>query len=438
MYLVIRRKSVDSISKKSNLFFNIMLIITMIVFVFRNTLLSELDNAFSISFNLLCFFLCIVLFLINYSKTVDTLNLKSIIKNNIVIILYFIIRLFTFVIKGFDFTTFNSIMVEFFLLVIFFRGINFNGNNPKKILYPCMVIITVVCVFFVLRAFYYIVIGNSLFDALLKSLTFNISGSVFDVNPNDPGILVMFVCAFLLSFVEKKNIYIYLFLTSLVAYLLLCGCRSACVGIIAVLISMFIYKKYKNINCNKIMLSMLIFSFIYLMSLFTCTMINRDTIVFTPFEKSWNHYSSTRYMLDKYTILSLEDDCLLGFGSFKYTGEKRYEYLMEHFPQVVDVRLGADANYANKYKSLNAHNGFLDFIAGNGIICLGLFLYFIISKIKNIDDKVCRKYYLPIVFMIVVSNFENTILNIIPFMFFLILLFISCMEHDSLNLDKST
>lgn len=421
----------DSINKKSNLFFNIMLIITMIVFVFRNTLLTQLDGTFLISVNLLCFFLCIVLFLLNYSKTVEIFNLNSILKNNIIIILYFIIRLLTFVIKGFDFTTFNSIMVEFFLLVIFFRGINFNGNNPKKLLYPCMIIITVVCAFFVLRAFYYIIIGNSFFVALLKSLTFNVLGSRFDVNPNDTGVLVMFVCSFLLSFIEKKNIYLYLFLIVLGLYLILSGCRSASVGIIVVLISMIIYNKFKNINCNKIMLSMLILSFLYLMSLFTFTMVNRDTIVFTPFEKSWNHYSSTRYMLDKYTILSLKDDFVLGFGSFEYTGEKRYEYLMEHFPQVVDVRLGADANYANKYKTLNAHNGFLDFISGNGIICLALFLYFIINKIKNIDDKVCKRYFLSIIYMTVVSNFENTILNIIPFMFFLILLFISCMEYDN-------
>ena len=39
--------------------------------------------------------------------------------------------------------------------------------------------------------------------------------------------------------------------------------------------------------------------------------------------------------------------------------------------------------------------------------------------------------------MIVVSNFENTILNIIPFMFFLIILFIASMEYEQLKTNES-
>lgn len=427
----------ESISKKSNTVFNIMLIVTMIVFVLRNTILSGIDNIFLISINLLCFFSCVFLFLINYVCSIKEFSLIKVINNNIVIILYFFLRILTFCIKDFDPVILRSITVEFFLLVIFFRGITLNGNNPKKFLYPCMTVISLVTVFFIVRAFYYIILGNNFFDALLKSLTFKIQDFVFNVNTNDTGVLVMFVGAFGLSFIKNKNIKHYIIFAIMMFYLYLTGCRSATVGIIAVFVSMILIKYLKNIDCKKIMIGTLALSFLYLFVMFSTSLLNKETIVFTPFEKTWNTYSSTRYMLDKYTILSLEDDFLLGFGSYEYTGEERYNYLMEHFPQVVDVRLGADANYASKYRSLNAHNGFLDFISGNGIICLMLFLYFIIDKIKNIDNKVCMRYFLPIVYMIVVSNFENTILNIIPFMFFLILLFISVMEYEQSKLDKN-
>ncbi|RGD75329.1 O-antigen ligase family protein [Anaerofustis stercorihominis] len=424
-------------SKKSNLIFNVILIITMLIFVIRNTLLLKLDNTFFIGLNLISFFLCIIVFIYNYIKTIEKFDVKKFIKNNIIIILYFVVRLITLYIKGFDNATLRSIVIEFFLLVILFRGLTLNGNDPKKILKPCIIIISLVTAFFILRVVYYLFTSSGLEESFLKSLIYSISGTTFNVNPNDGGILVTFVIAFSLFYIEKKDYKYYICFIISIAYLFLSGCRSAITGLIVIAFCYLITKFCKKIGFKKQMAAVLSLSLAYLIIMFTVVGINSKVVGFTPFENMWNTYSSQRYMLDKYTILSLKDDFLLGFGSYEYTGQKRYDYLMDNIPQMVDVKLGADAGYVSKYRTLNAHNGFLDFIAGNGLICLILFLYFFINRIKNIDDKVCKKYFLPIIYMIVVSNFENTILNIIPFMFFLIILFIASMEYEQLKINES-
>ena len=149
-------------SKKSNVIFNIIIIITMLIFVIRNTLLLKLDNTFFIGLNLISFFLCIIVFVYNYMKTYNELNLKKFIKNNIIIILYFIFRIITLFIKDFDNATLRSIIIEFFLLVILFRGLTLNGNDPKKILKPCIIIISLVSAFFILRVVYYLFTSSGL------------------------------------------------------------------------------------------------------------------------------------------------------------------------------------------------------------------------------------------------------------------------------------
>ncbi|EDS71592.1 hypothetical protein ANASTE_01294 [Anaerofustis stercorihominis DSM 17244] len=423
--------------KKSNVIFNIIIMITMLIFIFRNTLLLKLDSTFFIGLNLISFFLCIIVFIYNYLISIKNFNLKKLIKNNIIIILYFIVRLITLYIKDFDNATLRSIVIEFFLLVILFRGLTLNGNNPKKILKPCIIIISLVTAFFILRVVYYLFTSSGLEEAFLKSLIYSISGTTFNVNPNDGGILVTFVITFSLFYIEKKDYKYYISIIISILYLFISGCRSAITGLIVVLLCYFVVKYHKSINLKKLMGKILLISLSYLIIMIAIVGVNSKLLSFTPFENIWNAYSSQRYMLDKYTILSLKDDFLIGFGSYEYTGQKRYDYLMENIPQMVDVKLGANAGYASKYRKLNAHNGFLDFIAGNGLICLILFLYFFINRIKNIDDKVCKKYFLPIIYMIVVSNFENTILNIIPFMFFLIILFIASMEYEQLKINES-
>lgn len=334
------------------------------------------------------------------------LNPKAIIpkwfKSNYFVLAYFVVRLITIVRTGFDYSAIRSVFFEFFLLI----GItNFTLETGKQNKY-----------FFIFAVLEFIFTLGSLFlyytiplfgteEVLLEFTNLETQGrALLFGNTNGAGIMCAFAVILAVIYYDKnifnKKIILIYGIYNLIAMILF-GCRSANLGLIAAIVALLLVSKIRFITGKKIVVASLICAVLSLAPIYYCIFNLNDYNAYelTDEENIIDDISTGRYLIWKQCAMTQTNNALFGLGSLKLEQEARKKL-------IADI----DQDYywrMVKSTELGPHNGYIGMISSTGILGFTLFilsLFQMIIRCRNLDN---GKWYMLLVFIFVINCFES-------------------------------
>ena len=208
-------------------------------------------------------------------------------------------------------------------------------------------------------------------------------------NPNYAGMMTgaaIVVCFAII--INKKNdrIHAALMIPIIIvnAIMLYCytGCRSAQIGVVIVVALFVVIMVIKKIDSVRAVIGVsLLISFLSLVPLYTLVYWgpnNNYLYDVTYTENIVEGYSSGRYAIWKTTILSQQGHQLFGFGNSTNAWNKRKELINNADPSIVTETYIQSANHKRQ------HNGYLALINEAGFVGTIVFLFLLLSRIKNL------------------------------------------------------
>lgn len=379
--------------------------------------------------------LCILVFIRNQKKHAGYTCFLDIVKENILFILYFLVRFITFVYYDYDIVILRSIFMEFFCLVIVSNYLIMDTKTPYQIFEIFIVFVCAANLASILIPTIYAI--PELLESgsnLVSNLSALYSKSTIFVNINTNGVLTGLSLVFGHLFVKERDkwwLYVLYILYAIVAvtYLLLIECRSAQMGIFVAFVAYLFVKLTKNIKPRDCVIGFFFLSFVYVLVMF-CTAYANPANKLTPFEQRWNKVSTNRYTLSKYAIKSMDGKWLTGVGAANYVSSNRWEWIKSHKEESgINTKLitkGRTESLSQRF----CHNMYLDYLISNGILCFILFILIMIKKISRISPHGMRKYYLSLIYIMAIGLFENLLLNKYFYMFFCLMLVIAFAQND--------
>ncbi|MDO5415004.1 MAG: O-antigen ligase family protein [Bacillota bacterium] len=341
-----------------------------------------------------------VVFLI-YFFTFSKEEKKNYIKENIVVIIYFIIRIISLLFLGFDSRIIGCMVYEIMFLVFINR---WTLSDYKKVKY----------IFIMFIVFNFIVNVCSLIVGALGlngfiSLAYNVNSLAYEfpwasvyMNPNNGGIMtaiaiILYLCIakFKVKYIPMHIIYMAFSLFMLMKY----DCRSAVMSLILCGLGYIIDKALK-ISKKRLIQAILII--VVLCNAALIAIINIDEIQSSEPIKVINTLSTERYIIwyDAFYTAKENNMLLLGEGSNENELENRNNYLLKEWENN-----GFDTNSYPTTK-LGLHNGYFSILFGAGIICAILFLIIMWQKIRQAEILNEGYWYLVVIFALMVNNFE--------------------------------
>lgn len=350
-------------------------------------------------------------------------NLMPWFKSNVLVVVYFIIRLISLWQSGFDYSVIRTIFFEmFFLIGICKFAINaVNGRNFYiKFFIWFELIISLLCflMFFITphlgSNFQEVVVVNTYYGKFPTASLFS--------NVNTAGIMAGFSIVLAVA-IYKKNIlpgkFVIAFGLYNVVALVFFGARSADIGIIAVLF--FIGIKYisKSGNLKRFTIIALCLMILTLIPIYGMIGYyeNKTTLSYESLEDKVNLLSSRRYMIWKESFIIQQDDLLFGKGNLKLEQEARQNLMTSIKPEDADYRYFL-------VTELGPHNGYIGMISGTGWLGFLVFIAILIQRIRRSKSLESGNWYLLLIFFFAINCFESLfILNrfFICFYMFLIL-----------------
>lgn len=355
---------------------------------------------------------------------------KTYIKTNLIVIIYFFIRLITLFSVGFQYSAIRSVFFEVFFLL----GICTFTSGDKKNIYKLIslflyfeLILSVLSV-----AIYFIVpiLGEQVINAFVENTMYQkFPMAALFVNQNTAGIMSAFALIFLYSFyekerVKKRKIIIGLLIIYQLLFLYFQHCRSAEVAILVVIGIVIFRKIFKTISTKKIVaticvLCMLCIAGIYALEIHS---INDNPYVLSESEEVLNDLLSNRISIWKGCIIEQKSHPLLGAGSLALEQDNRKAILID---LDIDQRYGWRMCQSSK---LGPHNGYIGMISATGWLGFLAFMAALYSKIKKSKLIEEGNWYLLIIFTLIVNLFESLfILN----RFFLCFYMFMILEADN-------
>lgn len=342
-------------------------------------------------------------------------NILGWIKGNQLVILYFIVRLISLVQSGFDYSVIRSVFFEAFLLVCITDNLVLqNIMTYIKIFAGLQLLFSVLS----LGMYYSINLFSDSYLTMLYNCTniINCQNALLFGNPNTAGIMAGFgivvaIICYKRQLCNKKLVITYGLFN--VFALALFGCRSADVGIIAVVIVAL------AIRDGAIMKKL---TYIALIGAAASTMLlygvmamegGINNLEMTDLELKINSLSTGRYLIWNECAVEQQDSFIFGEGSLKAEQEER---------QTLFKGTTWELEEATK---LGPHNGYIGMISATGLTGIILFILVMLDKIrksKNIDNH----WSLILIYIFVINCFESLfILNRFFTCFFMLYILVS-------------
>lgn len=382
----------------------------VVIMVMLNTTVIFSNNSFVYDIVPILILIEFLIILINSRKIFETINKKL----YLFIILYFVIRLISFIFR-FDISNFKTLFYELFFLVnlfVIFDGCNVQIKNILKFILTVSSLMLFMSIIFLLLD----IIFDFSFIETFRFFSNRIEIKGIFSNPNTVGIFAFItICLYTLIYIEKKHMKFFsiIFIVLNLVLLYFSNSRTAILAILFFGVMMLI-SFVKKINFKNLLMLFKIGFIIVLIFFFFLFYFNEKNPQLTSFEYKINELFTNRYVLWKYTTLSLDENILLGVGNTEIANTRFSE-----IPQNIKNSM-EPSRYKLVKNNNNTHNSFIQIIGAVGIINLILFILITFKKINT-----CSKHYVICLMSIfVLSFFENELLiskSIIMIIFSLLL-----------------
>lgn len=350
-------------------------------------------------------------------------NLIPWIKSNVLVVVYFIIRLISLWQSGFDYSVIRTIFFEMFFLIGICK-FTISAVDRRDFYIKFFIwfelIISLLCflMFFVVPHlgpdFQETVVANTYYGKFPTASLFS--------NVNTAGIMAGFSIVLSIA-IYKKNIlpgkFVMVFGLYNIFALIFFGARSADIGIIVVLLFVGIKYISKSENLKRFTIFALCLMILTLIPIYGMIGYyeSKATLSYEPLEDKINTLSSTRYVIWKESFIIQQDDLLFGEGNLKLEQDARKELMAGIEPGAVDYRYFTTTE-------LGPHNGYIGMISGTGWLGFLVFIAILIQRIRRSKSLESGNWYLFLIFFFAINCFESLfILNrfFICFYMFLIL-----------------
>lgn len=366
-----------------------------------------------------------------------TYSLNSIINDNKLIIIYFIIRAISLWQSGFDYSVLRTIFFELFFLVGIKHVISQDKKSKKFYLYSFLIIELAMTGMSLLIYYMMPHLGTTLQQIIVEHTYYlKFSQAAMFSNVNTAGIMAG--CAIVATIVlyrqhRYNNKLLMLYGVYNLFSLIVFGCRSAELAIIVVAV-VFIFKKiFKSISNRKIVLAVLVIMILSLVPIYGIVLYNESNgeFTYTEFENKINTVSSARYCIWKECVITQTDKTLFGYGNLKLEQEARVDLMKQYEAVGVDYRYFITTD-------LGPHNGYIGMISGTGWLGFIAFMAILMQRIRRSKNLNKNDWYLLLVFIFVINCFESLfILNRFFTCFYMFLILDSDWESDDHKLPQS-
>lgn len=325
-------------------------------------------------------------------------NITNWISDNKWIVLYFVARGVSLYLSGFDYSVIRTIFFELFLLVCITESL-IKKNNSLYI--SIFVVLQSTFTFLSLLIFYIKDYIGEQFVSMLYDMTYldKCQNALLFGNQNSAGIMAGF--AVIIAIVKLKECRNNKFIPAIygifnIVVLLLFGCRSAEIGLLAVMVALIIICIFKNISLKQITVIALIIGAVSIIPLYGIMEFEGgiDSLSFTETEEKIDRLSTGRYVIWKECAIEQQDSLLFGEGSLKLEQAERNALFA-----------GATWEF-REVKELGPHNGYIAMMSCTGIIGYVLFFIILLDKVLKIKNR-SSYWYLVLIFIFAINCFEN-------------------------------
>ena len=329
-------------------------------------------------------------------------NLLLWFKSNIFVLGYIIVRLITIIRTGFDYSAVRSVFFEVFFLI----GVtNCTLGAGKQNRYVFIFAVLELAFSFGSLFLYYTMPFLGTENLLLEFTNLEQQGrALLFGNTNAAGIMCAFSVILAVIYYNKnlfsKKIIILYGIYNFIAMLLF-GCRSADLGLIAAVIALVLESKIKFITGKRIVVVSLICAVLSLVPIYYCifNLNNYSSYEMTEKEAIVNDISTGRYLIWKQCAITQTDNAIFGMGSLKLEQEAR-RTLVEDIDQNYYWRMV-------QASELGPHNGYIGLISGTGVLGFFMFIACLLQMIYRCRNLGNDKWYLLMVFIFVINCFES-------------------------------
>lgn len=325
-------------------------------------------------------------------------NITNWISDNKWIVLYFVARGISLYLSGFDYSVIRTIFFELFLLVCITESL-IKKNSSLYI--SIFVVLQSTFTFLSLLIFYIKDYIGEQFVSMLYDMTYldKCQNALLFGNPNSAGIMAGF--AVIIAIVKLKECKNNRFIPAIygifnIVALLLFGCRSAEIGLLAVLATLIIICIFKNISLKQITVVALIIGAVSIIPLYGIMEFEGgiDSLSFTENEANIDRLSSGRYIIWKECAIEQQDSLFFGEGSLKLEQAER-------------TALFENISWSFKKATVfGPHNGYIAMMSCTGIIGYVLFFIILLDKVLRIKNR-SSYWYLVLIFIFAINCFEN-------------------------------
>lgn len=327
--------------------------------------------------------------------------LGSWIKENYLVVAYFIIRGISWINSGFDYSVLRTIFFEAFFVIGIAICMIDKRTNYK--LYQ-QIFIIVEFLFSLLCVIAFFIGKTNIFNVQnwLNEYTYygKFEMTAFFGNPNTGGIMAGFaIIISIILYKECKQKWLILYAIYNIMFLFFEGSRNAILSTFLILILKLIIDCFKYRNKKRIIAFCLtgclaIMAGIYA---FTCYNIDIAPKHMSNVEYKISRISSDRYIIWKECIIEQKDHPLFGAGNLNLEQQNRTE-------------LFNDSSYSYLYPKateFGPHNGYIGMVSGTGWLGFALFIMILFQRIRRAEILKEGNWYLALIFILVINLFES-------------------------------
>lgn len=358
--------------------------------------------------SILCVFFMFSLTILKIFKNVNLFDKRFIIKNFFIFV-FLAIQLIIIVLFKFNVSSISiylNICFYLFTIYLFFDEYKKDFNKFIKFIIMINLIVNFISLIFIGLSYLNIFNINLFFN---KKFLFGLY-----INYNSVGITTLISLILYLNYIFKpKKIFSYIYILFSIFIIIVSECRTALYTFIIYIILVLILKIFKK----KLKFIITIFNVLFVVFVFSYLCIiyaYKDNKDFNIIEKKIDNFTTHRYLLSKYSLLSLEKNIYFGINN-ESISSMRYKII----PNKIKKKYNSGTTLELIKSNNNNHNSYVDIIVNQGILIFLLFLFFIITNFYKTKEK-----NLPILYSILVISFFETSLLITKNMVMLVFIFL--------------
>ncbi|GAA6318319.1 MULTISPECIES: O-antigen ligase family protein [Anaerostipes] len=367
-------------------------------------------------------------------------EVKYILKNNWMIILYFTVRCGSLFFGDFsvDQNALETIYYEIFgLIIIGYYSLKYidNLNSVFKVYIFLNLIINI------LNIFIFYAVPKGVFapeGGVVLWLTKYSSYASFPyaslyTNSNGAGILTGMAVVLAAAVFKKRKIFFWLYCTFSIYFMYLVHARSAQVALMVCGIGYVLMQLSKKKYIIKIFVTLVFVACVCMTAgLYGVVYKNSTDIskveVMNPIEQELNQRSTGRYLIWKYDINTNKLTDFWGSGSVINSQNKRKDIFMKIYKDPVRAE-----QQRRQMMAFDFHNGYLGTISVCGVFAFILFLLILIKKVIQMDHEKTDYWLICACFMFVVNLFECQFL-IETYVYSIILMLVLNQQKNNYNI----